>query len=918
MAGASETDSAPATGQTSKAKVFVSYSRKDTAFADRLESALKIRGFEVFIDRHDISALEKWWKRIETLIVKADTVVFVLSPDSVASEFALKEVDFAASLNKRFAPIVYRRVDDKSVPAALAELNHIFFDDETRFEGSADRLVEALRTDIAWIRQHTEFGEAARQWSAANRPNGLLLRSPLLEEAERWIGARPEGVPAPTEETQTFIQQSRASSTRRRNTLTASLTFGLMLALGLAGYAYYQRNQVQLELDRANQVLAESIDNDLGIEIDEPLTTRQRNALWKLADADEAVKRDFVLIVAGSANEMVRASVGLPKLLRAIGPLSPDEVTQLLQAAIDGLPTSTDPKSLQALAATLQALAPKLSDAQASEALDPVLRQMSQTADPNALLALAQAVQALPVKPTDLGARQALEPVLKQIGQTTDPHALLALAQALQALPAKLTDAQTTQALDPVLKQIGQTTDPDALQALAQAVRAQAAKLTEAQATQALDLVLKQVGQTTSPFALLAFAQAIQALPAKLTDVHASEALDPVLKQVDETTNPLEVPVHVQALQALAAKLTETQASHALVAVLNQIGQMDNSLSLAALAQALPALPVKLTETQASKALDLVLKQIAQPTDGSALLSLAQALSALAPKLTETQASQALDTVLKRIEMGRFGPLVLRVFAQALQALPAKLSNAQASQALDAVLKQLSEATAPDSLGELARALGALPAKPTEAQVSRALDPVLKQISDTAAPTLNPVLKQIGQTTGVFSISPLAQALQALAPKLTETQTQHALPAVVSSFAWAATDDETTEWARALVALSVRLSDQEATNTLVAAVAYPVAAGSATEILLDAVHARHSYAPAKEAGTEAGLKWLATKYPEVLGPPVCPSPPQPTTISGLKCPSQTIELPPFYERLLLVGRARIATAIATIQGFLHP
>jgi hypothetical protein len=370
----------------------------------------------------------------------------------------------------------------------------------------------------------------------------------------------------------------------------------------------------------------------------------------------------------------------------------------------------------------------------------------------------------------------------------------------------------------------------------------------------------------------------------------------------------------VQTLQALAAKLTETQASHALIAVLNQIGQTDNSLSLAALAQALPALPVKLTETQASKALDPVLKQIGQPTDRSALLSLAQALSALAPKLTETQASQALDTVLKRIEMGRFGPLVLRVLAQALQALPAKLSNAQGSQALDAVLKQLSEATAPDSLGELARALGALPAKPTEAQVSQALDPVLKQISETAEPTLNPVLKQIGQTTGVFSISPLAQALQALAPKLTETQTQHALPAVVSSFAWAATDDETTEWARALVALSVRLSDQEATNTLVAAVAYPVAAGSATEILLDAVHARHSYAPAKEAGTEAGLKWLATKFPEARGPPVCPSPPQPTTISGLKCPSQTIELPPFYERLLLVGRARIAT----VQGLLHP
>jgi hypothetical protein len=33
-------------GHQSKAKVFISYSRKDIAFADRLETALKARGFE--------------------------------------------------------------------------------------------------------------------------------------------------------------------------------------------------------------------------------------------------------------------------------------------------------------------------------------------------------------------------------------------------------------------------------------------------------------------------------------------------------------------------------------------------------------------------------------------------------------------------------------------------------------------------------------------------------------------------------------------------------------------------------------------------------------------------------------------------------------------------------------------------------
>ena len=139
----------------SKAKIFISYSRKDMAFADRLETALKARGFEPLMDRTEIYAFEDWWKRIEALIAKADTVVFVLSPDAVASEIALKEVTHAASLNKRFAPIVCRRVEDRAIPEPLQRINFIFFDDPAHFEESADRLAEALQADIGWIRQHT-------------------------------------------------------------------------------------------------------------------------------------------------------------------------------------------------------------------------------------------------------------------------------------------------------------------------------------------------------------------------------------------------------------------------------------------------------------------------------------------------------------------------------------------------------------------------------------------------------------------------------------------------------------------------------------------------------------------------------------------------------------------------------------------
>jgi TIR domain/WD domain, G-beta repeat len=77
---------------TARGSIFISYSRKDMEFANRLEAGLKARNFEVLIDRNSIYALEPWRKRIETLIVQSDTVVFVLSPDAVTSKECENEV----------------------------------------------------------------------------------------------------------------------------------------------------------------------------------------------------------------------------------------------------------------------------------------------------------------------------------------------------------------------------------------------------------------------------------------------------------------------------------------------------------------------------------------------------------------------------------------------------------------------------------------------------------------------------------------------------------------------------------------------------------------------------------------------------------------------------------------------------------
>jgi formylglycine-generating enzyme required for sulfatase activity len=179
-------------------KVFISYSRKDEDFAQELLAGLELVGFEPYLDKHDIAAGEDWAARLGRLIEAADTVVFVISPDAVASERCVWEVDHSVSLKKRLLPIVWRRVEEAQVPQSLKQLNYIFFDRPLTFVSSLKALATALRTDHEWVREHTRIGEAALRWHLRGRAEALLLRGEELTAAKAWLVAQPQYAPEPT------------------------------------------------------------------------------------------------------------------------------------------------------------------------------------------------------------------------------------------------------------------------------------------------------------------------------------------------------------------------------------------------------------------------------------------------------------------------------------------------------------------------------------------------------------------------------------------------------------------------------------------------------------------------------------------------------------------------------------------------
>jgi WD40 repeat protein len=253
-------------------KVFISYSRKDGAFAEKLRSMLLARGFEAFLDKEDILPGEPWRQRLEGLILAADGVVFVISPDSIASEICQWEVKRTLDLNKNLTPLFWRAVPESAVPEGIADRNYVFFDlyersgmtDEATLQSSLDKLEVALKiADLLWVREHSKWVARAVEWDQAQpaRPEGKLLPAGDTSAVEAWVRLKPVQAPDVPAVLSEYLRESIAKATRD--------SIRLRRTVGRAFVKPAQQALAQgwpdraLRLAAAGAILAEDIDFEL-------------------------------------------------------------------------------------------------------------------------------------------------------------------------------------------------------------------------------------------------------------------------------------------------------------------------------------------------------------------------------------------------------------------------------------------------------------------------------------------------------------------------------------------------------------------------------------------------------------------------------------------------------------------------------
>jgi hypothetical protein len=141
--------------------LFISYSREDDQWADRLISVLETVGQEYWIDRQRINTGDVWTLDIENAIKQSTAVVVIVTPTVCRPDsFVRRELHYASVLGKPIYPIVPELVPPESMPMQLVELQQILCGGD--FESGMNELLRHLAP--------LEHGACSLRFPGSSRP----------------------------------------------------------------------------------------------------------------------------------------------------------------------------------------------------------------------------------------------------------------------------------------------------------------------------------------------------------------------------------------------------------------------------------------------------------------------------------------------------------------------------------------------------------------------------------------------------------------------------------------------------------------------------------------------------------------------------------------------------------------------------
>jgi WD40 repeat protein len=225
-------------------RVVISYARADIDHVRQLQAALKDRRVQVWLDMERIRPSAEWWAEICRAIDDCDSFLAVVTAQYLNSEVCRNELKHAVSGGKRIIPLRYEETSQAALPRAISERHWIDCAAEVRF----DDIAAAIATDLEWDDEHARLLRHAREWEDGGRNASLLLRGKELARVEQEVLAH-SGVTEPVLVAlqHEFIGRSRRRARRFRRMFAIFVLSALAIAVGLAVFAFVQRERARHE-----------------------------------------------------------------------------------------------------------------------------------------------------------------------------------------------------------------------------------------------------------------------------------------------------------------------------------------------------------------------------------------------------------------------------------------------------------------------------------------------------------------------------------------------------------------------------------------------------------------------------------------------------------------------------------------------
>ncbi|MEO0397329.1 MAG: TIR domain-containing protein [Cyanobacteria bacterium P01_A01_bin.137] len=173
--------------------IFVSYSRSNKNFVEKLSQSLKNERWKVWIDRDRIPVAANWRDEAEEGIRYAHTVVFVICSDSLLSKNCQWEFEKAKKYKKRIIPIISDSDYNRAIFGAmgLSSVQYVsFIRGNQSFEQSLQQLLEALKENLDDLKTYRRLLINSYEWSDRDRIDGFLMSRDEYKEIQQWSKQR--------------------------------------------------------------------------------------------------------------------------------------------------------------------------------------------------------------------------------------------------------------------------------------------------------------------------------------------------------------------------------------------------------------------------------------------------------------------------------------------------------------------------------------------------------------------------------------------------------------------------------------------------------------------------------------------------------------------------------------------------------